>query len=199
MKRILSLIVCVLLLLTCMVNGFAENDKLTELFTPQIFIEALNDNIGFIIDAVCAPEDEDTKQDIISYLQLEFTEGDDSCLWYDNQDWIVELTAYFDDGGADAYNRAYTMTLSFPAGEEYTLQYNAVGMAACRMLSSIEKTLDFNQFCEYIDSCYYNYIETGNGAYSPIAFEGYQIGIIFYNQYDINRCAIALARDGNVN
>ena len=42
-----------------------------------------------------------------------------------------------------------------------------------------------------------NYMETGNGAYRPVEFEGYQLGILFYNQYDINRCAIALIRDSN--
>ena len=197
MKRILSLIVCVLLLLKCTVSGFAEDEKLTQLFTPDLFIEALNDHIAFVINAVCSGEDEDTINDIVSYLQLEYTEGDDTYLWYDNRDWLIELTAYFDDGNADANGCAYTMTLSFPAGEEYTLQYNSVGTAACRMLSSVEKTLDFNRFCEYIDNCYYNYMETGNGAYRPVEFKGYQLGILFYNQYDINRCAIALIRDSN--
>ena len=120
MKKAISSVICILLLLTYTAGCFADNDKLAKLFTLEIFIETL-DNIDYIINSVCAFEDGETIESILSYLQLAYVEGDDSSLWYDNQDWLIELTAYFDSGGADVFGHAYTITRSFPAEEEYTL------------------------------------------------------------------------------
>ncbi len=198
MKRILSLCICILMFLSCTHGSFADYEKdnrLSFLFTPSVFTKAMNEQIDFIVNALYSAEDYETKKTFISYLQLKLSEGDDTFLWYDNEDWLVELSAYFDNNRANTQSSAHSITISFPVGDEYSHIYNTIGVTVSSLLSSVEKELDFYKFSEYIDSCLYNYMETGREAYESLKFQGYQIVVMLYNQYELNRCAIALIRD----
>lgn len=198
MKKTLALMISLLMLLSCSVEVFAEYDtdtRLTTVFTPEFFTNSLNEEIAYIVNAVYSSEDENQREDFISYVKLSYVENSDTFVWYDNEDWLIELSAYFRNGNADPMGCADTLTLSYPVGDEYALIYNTMGVSASALLSCLEEAIDFVRFSEYIDQCYYNYLETGTQEYDPLAFDGYQIGIMFYNQYDINRVAIALIRD----
>ena len=200
MKRFLFPGICIFMLLTCLVNCFAETKdekKPNDLFVPSVFVEAINKEADFVVNAICSDEDAETRENIKSYIHLQYTEGEETMLWYDNEDWVIELSAYFEGSKADARGYAHSLTFSFPAGEENQFLYNAAGLAVSRVLCSREKSVDIYQFSKYIDSCYQDYLENGNGIMGPLKYDGFSVVIMFRYQYDMDRCAISIINNSN--
>ena len=190
--------IALLMLMSCPARVFAEENvdgRQNKMFTPDIFIAALNEEIAFIVNAMYPSASEEQREELISYLQLRYAESSETAIWYDNQDWIVELSAYFRDGNVDPAGCADTLTLSFPVGDEYALIYNTVGVSVSALLSLLEEDIDFVRFSTCIDQCYYSFLETGKEAYAPFEFDGYSIGVLLYTQYNMNRMAIALLKE----
>ena len=185
----------IVVLIICLANCFAdskENGDMDVLFTPSLLVEAINNEADFVVDALCPDKDERTKDNIKSYIHLHYTEGSETMLWYDNEDWIIELSAYYENSKANAQGSAHSMTISYPAGEKYSFLYSTMGLAVSRIICSKEDTVDIYQLCRYIDNCYNDYMETGNGILGPLEFNGFNVVIMYRYQYDMDRCAISI-------
>ena len=203
MKKSLAIVISVLLLLSCTAAaGAASNaeNRLFKLFTPELLTGMLNEYVVSAADLLYPTVDENSRNEMIAYFQLEFSETNGSLLYYNNADWLVELSAYFKDGEGSRYDCADTITFSFPVEDFYFYTLETALIAA---LCSIDETLNYNQLAEYCDMCREDYLGTGaqgQKAYMPLPCDGFLYGALLYNQEGMTRCAFTItAGDGGSN
>lgn len=199
MKKVLVFFFCILLFLSCAVVGSAAvytDNRLFKIFTPEIFTGMLNENIASVVDLLYPTIDKNSRENLIASLQLYYSETDGTLFYYDNEDWLVELSAYYNNVTGSRYDPANTITFSFPMVDVY---YNILGAAFLAVLCGEDETLDQNQLAEYTDCCCSDFLRTDSDtrqkAYTPLIFDGFVYEILMYKQENMNRCAITLIRD----
>ena len=202
MKRICSFLISILLLISYRGIGSAEyyeKNGRDAVFTPKTLTETLNENITSAVNLLYSGYDEKRKQELIAYLQIKLSETEKSFLYFDNEDWMIELTAYYENGRANIYSCADTITFSFPAGEVYSNLYRTLGTAFISAVYDLDNTLDYNQLVEYLNRCYNDYLKTGldirEKAFEPLRWNGFECGVMLYKQAGMERFAIALLQD----
>lgn len=113
MKRTL-ITAAVLLALAALCPWSALADAMPDSFVPAKFVAAVNEALPEFAGKIMNTSTASEVSEAVSYCTLAYTEADGGMVYYNNSDWSIEASAYYESGTADVNTPAYTVNLIFP-------------------------------------------------------------------------------------
>lgn len=117
-KKILALTIALVLCAGVANAGLCEDGDAKPWLVPEEFAEAFNmvmSNMFMSMESF----DENTRNEAINYFALHYTETAYNIVYYNNTDWGLELSGYYDDIDADSSIPASSIT--FTIAEAYNI------------------------------------------------------------------------------
>lgn len=150
-KFTVMLFLCVLLACALAGNVFAD-DKAADPMVPEELAAKYNEALGTIIqqrhgDNLSADE----LAEIKTYLSLSFTENIKDISYFNNPDWKLEMSGYYEDRDADQTVTSHSITFSYVNDLDQSLAAD-VHFAFLSALTACDPTLTFEEIVDRVNN-----------------------------------------------
>ncbi|MBR6089268.1 MAG: hypothetical protein IKP86_04990 [Anaerolineaceae bacterium] len=173
---IIYMFICVLLFCTAMGNVSAEDDT-TDVMVPESLAAGYNETLRDILKTRHGNDfSEEELAELADYVSVTFTENNNSVSYFNNPDWTLELSAYYDKQEADPAAAAHAITFSIPNDMNQSLAYD-IHIAYLSALSVCEPSLSTEEFLDKV----HNAINQADTGAITVELSGYRLTLFSYN------------------
>ena len=169
LKKLLTLTLALSLLQGGAPAGYAENKKANDCFIPSQVAEAFNRGLAFWAE-LFFESDEDMAKQAVDYLAVHYSETDKKNIYYNNKDWLVEISGLYETDAPKATDQAKSITISVSTEFSDTTQSLLIGAMAFAVLI-LDEDAEIEDLQTIIDFIY----DGWNGESSPLERDGYSL------------------------
>ncbi len=135
-RKLLSALLVLALLAPCCAFAAGAPNYLI----PMVFSAVFNDSLTKVIDEGYADATGDQRREYANYFNMTYTEANESVLYYNNPDWSLETSFYYNDGAPGVGNAASVMNFVI---NRQSADGTAVALAAFILtLSTLDRGID---------------------------------------------------------
>ena len=120
-----------------------------DLFIPASFALYFNQALPLVMDTFVEEAEQGDKQEIIDYYRLHYSEAANGTVYYNNEEWSIELSGFFDvDASASAPAQSLTFSIAEQLGEQ---NRHLLELILALTIEMLDTKADMSEIYAYFD------------------------------------------------